>query len=384
MKIFYIAYYEFLKKIRDPKFLIIMILAPIILIFILGNTLNTVLIPDDQVEVITAGYLNNDNGIVSQSFDDFLYSDSINKLLLIEQYKSLEEVQKDLEREKIDIAIYLQKGLSDSIEDGEQVNIILFGDRNVGLVNGLINSFVSDFNLNKTLNDNGSAIALDRDISSEWIKKEASNLERISFSTQERLADAIDIYSVVSMLQFLLIGSFLGLLIVKDNNQPDLRIRLKTIAIKEWQLLFAQVIGNSFFIFISGIIVILFSKYVYNAYWDGNWYIILITVLFFSIFSVLLGLLVGRISNRFTTGQGILIVLMLLFTTASGGITPESTINWLSKITPNYYAKKIIYATLYDYPLDLLLKSGLALLISILLVLSLLYLSGKVNKNGDI
>ncbi|MEJ6952409.1 ABC transporter permease [Natronospora cellulosivora (SeqCode)] len=383
MNILYIAYYEFLKKIRDPKFLLIMIISPIILIFILGTTMTNVLTQTDHSLKFSLAYINHDKDEISQHFDTFLDREEITEIITFYEYNDLDSAYNAFDNQKIDGVIYFPEGLTADFINNENVNITIYTNNNSGLIYGFLNSFTSRLNLMSALSADEMAIKMIESFD-DFTTERGSNLERITITPEERLPEAIDFYSVVSMLQFLLIGSFLGVMLCKWDYQSDLLHRLKTLPIAQWKILSGQVIGNTFFIFISGLSVILFSKFVYNAHWDGNYFLILGTIFFFSFFSLSLGLLIGRLCKSFYLAIGIMIVLNLIFTTASGGFVPQAALPWMSRLSPNYYAKTIIFSSLYDYPRELMYIAVQGLGLFIIVVFLLLVLSGRGQHDGNI
>lgn len=57
----------------------------------------------------------------------------------------------------------------------------------------------------------------------------------------------------------------------------------------------------------------------------------------------------------------VILLLVFLFGTASGSVSPKSTIIAFGFLTPNYYAKELLFGTIYGYPDVVMIRSALVL-----------------------
>lgn len=351
MKVLTVAYYEFLKYIRDIKLVGGLVLFPILLIFILGTTIEGFFSPDDELK-IQSGYVNEDTGIMGSEFERFINSPEIKKALELNKLDSMEEAQKLLEEGKIDAFIHIEKDTSTNIAAGNKQIINLYGSSNVELVEGMVKYFTSTFNtIDALLKVNGTPVAMEKQ----------DHIERVSYNSTGTMPKAIDYYSVLTMLQMLLAGAIFGVLIKTKKYESDLHIRLHSLPIRRTTITLGQLLGSILFVFGSSIVTIAFSKFVYGANWSGNILIIMGTLLLFSAISVGMGLIIGHLTTDLGGAMGIIYILILLFSTISGSISPASSIPSLNFISPNYYAKTIIFGTIYGYSNDIMITSALSL-----------------------
>ncbi|MFZ5986157.1 MAG: ABC transporter permease [Bacillota bacterium] len=372
MKVLTVAYYEILKYIRDIKLLLGLTLFPVLLILILGNTVDGFLLPRDAKKIPT-GYINEDEGIIGSEFENLINSKEVKKLLELKKISSMDEGQKILDEGKIEVLIHIEKNVSYNMASGKEQVIHLYGSKNVEFVESIIKNFTSSFNtVNALLEVKGRPTQINKN----------ENIERVSYQSKGTMPKAIDYYSVLTMLQILLAGAIFGVFIKSKKYESDLNIRLYSLPVPKQIITTGRILGSVIYVFVSSIITVLFSKYVFDANWDGNVLIISGTLLLFSAIAVGMGLVIGSFTSDMSTAMGIIFLIMFFFSAVSGSISPASTIASLSFISPNYYAKTILFGTIYGYPSNVVINSALILAIFCLVIYSLAGLLGR-RENYD-
>lgn len=339
MKILTAAYYEFLKNLRDIKMFAILVIFPILMIYLLGNAIGTYF-SKDASKSIPVGYVNLDKGVVSQEFDKFFDIKEIKERVAITVYNDEKLAQKALDDGKIDAVIYLPRSFSQNLIKGNKQAIYLYGEKNLAFVESLVSSFISKYNA-------ATAII---SVNGKPVRPGSMNvLKRVSYTKNAAVPDAIDYYSVLTLLQMLFMGSMLGVFITSRTSGSDMHIRMYSLPVEKWKLISGKILGGTVYMMLAGIITILFTKYVYHGNWNGNPFIILGTLLLFSLISIGMGIIIGLVIPGFATGLMIIMLLMMFFATASGGIMPSSSMDFLSFLSPNYHAKTILFGTIYGY-----------------------------------
>lgn len=352
MKVLITAYYEFLKHVRDIKMLVVLIIFPILMILILGTAVEGFFSNDAGVR-ISVGYVNLDKGGVGRGLDGFLKAGEISKLLELTKYGDKSQGQKALDEGKNDAMIYLAEDLSQDVLEGKRGSIQVYGNKNVELVENILNNFTSSFN----------AANAAVEVSGPTARPEAADgsvIKRMPFS-KNTAPKVIDYYSVLTLLQILIMGALFGVFITGRTYGSDIHIRNHSLPVGKWTLLSGRIIGSVFFLLLASIVTVVFTKVVYHANWDGNPLIILGVILVFCGIAVGIGVLIGLFTSGFS-GMMAVLLLMTFFGIVSGAISPRSTNNLLGLITPNYYAKVLIFGTIYGYSGQLMTKTALGLL----------------------
>ena len=352
MKILVAAYYEFLKNIRDIKMIALLIIFPILTIYLLGNAIGNYL-STDTGKRITVGYVNRDTGITGKEFNKFLDIKEIKDRLDVVKYKEIDQGRKALDDGKVDTLIYLPEEMSQNMADGSKQSIKLYGNKNLAFVESLLSGFTSTYNsLNAIISTGGNP--------SQTSSEQA--IKRIYYNKNAVLPKAIDYYSVLSLLQVLLMGAIIGVFITTRTYGTDIHVRVHSLPVGKWALLSGRILGSTMFLFLTSIITMLFSKYVFHSNWNGNPLIILGALFLFCLIAIGIGILVGLLIPSFSTALLLIFMLMLFFSVASGAITPSSTIDSLSFISPNYHAKIILFGTIYGYSKQIMIEAALWLL----------------------
>lgn len=365
MKIFWTAYYEFIKNIRDIRVLIALIAFPISIIILLGTAFDGKLSEDNKSQ-ITVGYVILDDGDVGKGFLQLLESEEISKLLKASSYSSEADAADAAGKGRIDNYIVVPENTTKNLLNGTKAEIRLDGNKNIELVETVLNSYIQKSNAYSV------ALQLSKKLP-EAQKETSSNFERIA-SANNKLPTAIDYYSVLTLLQVMAMGAILGINIVGRTQQSNIHIRLYSVPTSKWIVIYGKVLGSSMFLFISCIITVIFTKYVYHANWDGNLLLIALVLIVFSFLSIGIGIMAHAYMNNYISALGIAFLVILVTSSAGGAITPVITFQSLNVINPIYYAKVLIFGVLYNYPNEVMYKSAAGLLSIVVVLYSLSFL----------
>ncbi len=376
MKILWSAYYEFLKNIRDIRILIALILFPISIIILLGTAFNGNLTEDFKNRV-KAGYVILDKGQVGKGIEEFLKTDDINKIIAPMSYSTEAEAQRAIETGKIDNYILIPESTSGKVENEQIAVIRIEGKKNLELIQTILNSYIYRSNaISVAMELSGGHVDIQRPIGI------SETFERIT-PANAKLPEAIDYYSVLTLLQVILMGSILGIMIVNRSQESNLHIRLYALPTSKWTIISGKVLGTAMVLFLSCMITVVFTKYVYHANWEGNLLLIGSVLMIFSFISIGIGIMVHALTNSIVPSLGISFLIMLFAAVAGGAITPTVTIQSLNIINPIYYTKVLIFGAIYNYPEMVMYKAagGLLAILAVIYAISILKLR-RVNYDN--
>lgn len=358
MKILVAAYYEFIKNMRDIKMLACLFIFPILITYILGNVVGGYFMTDIENR-ISIGYINEDIGQVGKEYDSFLQIKEIKNRLNITKFKNKDEAKGALDKGEIHAAIYLPYNLTENLKDGRSSSIELYGKKNLEFIESVTGSFVSSYNAVNT-------VILSGNMPSKV--NYSSSIQRIQYTKFSKLPSVMDYYAVLELFNVLILGAILGALIISRDDNSDMHIRISSLPTGKFTITVGRILGSSLFLFSVSIIIMLFTKYVYHANWDGNMFIILGTLFAFSMISVGLGVLVKLLVSSFSSALLIILLIMMFFGVVSGAISPIYADGKISMLSPNYHAKILIFGTIYGYSKAIMLKSTAYLLGFIVLI----------------
>lgn len=317
MRILHIAYYNFKRKFRGsiPP----MIVLPLVLIFILGNSLKLLYGPINEGKVDTLA----------------IYSTRVNEFKSIESFLNGNKSF----RKYIKIVKVTQKEKAmDEIKEGKYDALIDVENRRIysNAINRIDASLIQSFI--KTYNFSGNK------------KIQSSNIKNMYNSTNRRM-NAMGYYSVTMLVMIILYGAELGI----DSVNDDEGMINKTVSLpmRREEMIIGGNLGAILVMFISSIIIIVFSKFVYGAYFGSNYFLLMLVVILFIFFSVNLGSAICLMVKDGRTASYIIQTLAVIFTFLGGGyFTTEVFSASLQKIiflSPNYAEQNILFEIIYGY-----------------------------------
>jgi ABC-2 type transport system permease protein len=351
MKFLIAAWYEFLKNIRDIKMLGFIVVFPIIVSYLIGSAVEGFFEPYDG-EPIQAAYVNLDNGPVGKAFGLFLEDREIMDRLTARPYANLEEGRKAMDSGACTVLIHVPAGLSDAVLQGTGGKIELYGGTDIEFVHALADAFISSFNANlASVQAGGAPLQMER----------VDATVRVNRTKGGVFPDLTDYYSVLVLLQALIIGAIFGVYITARNYGSDIHIRIHALPVKPWTLLFGRIAGSVAYLLLASFATILFTKYAMGADWSGSVPLMIGTLAVFSFIVVCLGVICGKLFRRVSTSIAVTFLLMFFCGTMSGSVSPKSGMTALGFLTPNYYAKTLLFGTIYGYPDQVMIQAALML-----------------------
>lgn len=351
MKFLTTAYYEFKKNVRDIKMAAILLLFPIITIYILGNAVGSFFTNDIEEKIPIGLFIENDSPLGAE-LQHFLRNDDLKSRIDLKLYNGLELGEANIQNGYLHVFIHVK-----------EETIFLVGKKNVEFIESLMVSFVTSYNSVQALIQAKADIIL---------PEKNGSLNRIYHTEDFVPPKIIDYYSVLTLLQVLIIGALHGVYIVSQTPNSDMHIRLNSLPVHKWTILLGRSIGSVVYLFLASVIVIMFTKFVYNANWGGNALIIASTFFIFCFLAVGLGLIIGTLVKNTSVSLLIVLLFMMFFGTVSGAISPVAVSDIFSFLSPNHHAKQLLFGTIYNYPSSIKLQAAFSLATYVVIIYSLL------------
>ncbi len=347
MKLFHIAYYVVLRNFRDRKTLMQMLLFPIILIFILGSALSNSF-NFDNISKLNVAYLNEDadKGPLSSAFTEFLKND-VKELLEIKEAFSYEDGKQQVQEGKIEAFIYIDKDFTKNMLSGDDININVYNSVHssfrASMVKNIVDSFVDGSNAyTAAARLGGQPQGFER----------YKNLESTPISAEITRPKSIDYYAVTMLIMAMMFGTMYGGQAVTEDKLRNTYIRLNTAPIKQTELVLGQILGTIVTLFMQALIIIGITKYIYKANWGNNMAFVLFVCFSVIVLAVSLGILVFKLMKTHNAANGLLTLLVNVFTFISGGYVPidmlSENMERISVISPNYLAQQAIFNSIFS------------------------------------
>jgi len=327
MKILHISFKDLLVTLKDKKSMALIILMPIVLILVLGMALNSTFkstsVTIDKFDVAVA---DNDNNAYSKEFKDTLKSKEVSKLI---NYKKMSETfAKDKIRNgQLPVLIVIPKGYSKSIQNGKKSNIEIYSDPGNTVDAKTIESFVKSYTgtvssiqaavqaSNKQLKNyklNGDMII--NKLVTET-KSSSSKLTNSSLKSKNNLS-AMQYYSAAMLVMYALFVGSLGTTSMLEEREAGTLKKLLTTTASKFQILSGKVLGVFFLGIFDVIVLIAFTKLVFNVSWGNSLsglILISLAMIFASCgFSIFLSLIFKSTKSVFLTSAVIIMIMSFI------------------------------------------------------------------------
>ncbi len=348
MRFLVAAWYEFLKNLRDIKMVVFLIVFPIVTIYLIGSAVQGFFEPDTGT-VIEVAYVNEDDGAIGQGLDAFFDNDELRDKLDVSKYDSLDEGEKALSEGSSTVLVSVPDGMTDALMQGESAKIAISGSTGLEIVETMVNNYASAVNAN--------VVAAEAGIEPAQAER-TSVVERVDRTENGSFPSLIDYYAVLILLEALVIGGIFGANISASNYGSDIHIRTHALPVNPFTLLFGRVIGSVAYLMLTSVATILFTSLVYGVNWGSNLPVLLGTLGLFCMVMVGIGVICGRVLKKISTAIMMVFALMFFFGTVSGSVSPLSGVTTIGFLTPNYYAKILLFGSIYGYPDHVMISSA--------------------------
>lgn len=175
------------------------------------------------------------------------------------------------------------------------------------------------------------------------LERDRSVIEETKIVTEGKIPRGIDYYSVVTLFQFLIFGSIFGVFAITKDIGNHTYSRLQAAPVHWLQVIIGKYIGSVLALFIICIFIFLGTKFVYQANWNMDLWLILVVLLLFTSVSISIGMIVALLTKSTVISTLVLFVVMFVFTLVAGGFSPMEgeLFERLSQFSPNTYAQRV-------------------------------------------
>jgi ABC-2 type transport system permease protein len=363
MKISMIAFYTFLRNVRDVKSIIAFILMPLTLILILGAVVDSDFAPK-TVEPVKVGYLSEDEGMISSTIVQFLKSEEFGSLLQLEEVANVDQGTEWIKSGELNSFIHVPANSSQRLEQGVEARIEFYSKGEASFIQTALENFIQTFNLDDTLlRINGQSLENERI---------SSNILEVKIVTEGIIPRGIDYLTITMLLQCLLYGALFGVLVINKDMGNHTYSRLLAAPVHSSRILLGKLTGSTITLYGIALFIFLLTKYAFGANWNGSLWMILLVLFLFTVISVSLGMLLAYLTKSTMISSLTIFVFATVCTVVSGGYTPVEgeVFDLLSRFAPNSYAQKALFADIYEGTIEHTTILGLVLYTGIILLLT--------------
>ncbi|QPQ30237.1 ABC transporter permease [Lysinibacillus sp. JNUCC 51] len=337
-------YYSGKRILMDPKPIFVRLLSFMVIILILGTAFK------DQFNVtsldkVKVAYSNEDSGPLGELFiKSMIGSQDIKSLAEFEQVHSLDEGREILNNDEADAFIYIPNGFSNQGKTkGTSKTVEVYLAKSTGVDTTIVRNVVDT--LVNGMNTAGVVATMSGDLQVEQANSDTSLKEEPL--TDSKSATAMGYYAIAMLLMFLLRGQEYGVSGMGEDYLGTVGDRLKLSPIKPFEQYLGKTIGLSLVTFLQGMVIILFTKYVYDVDWGDHFAVIVLVVFVFSLLTTTLGGMLTILTQDPVKADSIANIVTLGSTFLIGGFVIVDFGDFAA-IAPSYYAKSAIFNVVYN------------------------------------
>ncbi|KAB3533584.1 ABC transporter permease [Alkaliphilus pronyensis] len=346
MNILYIFYYTILRFIRDRKGFMSMLLLPVVVILVLGTALSSTFKHSD-ISITPVAYLNLDNGTASNAFNEFIKLEDIEEIISVKTVASYDEGIEMIRNREVAAMIYINENYTQNLKNGGTGDIEIIKSQHssfgASVVSSVIDSYVNAANAIEASGKLGNFIPQ---------FSRSDSVKKMPINSTGRTPTSMDYYSVTMLVMTIMYGAHYGIDELGKDYFESIGQRLKSAPIKSYEMYVGKTIGIVITLFLQALILVLFTKYVFNVNWGNNLTEVLFICLILSMLSIGLGVMICMVSSSRRKATSLISILVPVFTFVAGGYFPIDNVGGIIEkikyISPNYLAQRAIFNLVYE------------------------------------
>lgn len=291
---------------------------------------------------MNVGYFSQDVGLLDSSLNEFFTAKKTKSVLEMKKVKTLESGMDQVKSGKLKGLVYLEKGMSNSFKNGEQVKINFYSKEKTSYVQPVLESFVRSFNIGNTL--------IKIDGQQLQPKSTLSIIKEVKIITKGKIPRGIDYYSLTALFQSLLFGAIFGVFAITKDMGNHTNLRLAAAPVQPSKVILGKLVGSTMTLYSISLLIFLVSKFIYKANWEGSLWLILLVLFLFSAIAVAFGMILAYLSKSTMASSLSIFIIGTVLTLVSGGFSrmEGKVIAMLSYLSPNTYAQKALFTNIYE------------------------------------
>lgn len=368
MNILYIAISTIKRNFRDKKSMFRSVLMPILMIMILGTALNSAFV-GQKIDKFDVCYLNLDSGTQGSGFTKFLNYDEIKDVLNIKGVASIEEGEKLINEKKAVSLVVVPKDYSEKLSLGENAVIQIYNTKYTDFKNEIVENIVEAYN-----SAGNSILAAAKLNPSNLGYTRYNTVNESIISTEGKAPRAIDYYGVAMLVLAIMGSASFAADMVSEDYFENVGARIGAAPVKSYERLMGKVLGCVFDMFIKAVIIIAFSKLVYNVNWGSSYGMLALIIISAAVYATIFGMFITMAVGSGSRASGIISILSNVFTFIAGGyaliVTQDVSESIVMHLSPNFYPTtallNVIYSNNYKVNIHFFNTSGYVLVLWVL------------------
>jgi len=336
LSILNIAWKGIKTDFRQTKTLFFMLAFPILLMLVLGTALSntfTTSLPVDDLHVL---YKDTTQGGSFQQFMNAAEKSGIHFKKAAEKIDGKREVKQST-----------YDGYVEVTEKGVQLYVNNENNIKANILQGMLSAYVNKYNIASEI----MKTAPDK-LNSAFTSREQSDFIKEASINPNKEPGSMDYYAIVITTMIVLYGAMSASSLIVSERVRRTADRLIAAPVRKSEIFIGKVLGSLVSNGLSIILVILFSKLLFNANWGSHLGLVFLVLLTEVVFAVSLGIGVSFLTKTSTAPQVIIMLFVQLASFFGGAyfkiVNPEGIFKFITDLSPltwmNSAMTKIIYA----------------------------------------
>lgn len=367
MKMLEVIIKELKQDLRNRKSMIFMVLFPIILIMVLGAALSSQFDSNTVIKDMKVAYKIQQGSVMGDSFKGFIVAMKKKDIT----FKECEDEKKAIDKVKENEYTCFVKIGMDALDlyknDKYQIK--------AGMVEGILNNFVQKGSVYNALRINNHKI--ERNTAG----KGEGDYVKIEALKGKKQPGSLDYYAITMLTLIIMYGAMNGAWAIKNERMKNTESRVLCAPISKLSYFIGKLLGTFVTVFLQISAVILFSKYVLNAYWGENMVDVLIVLSSLILFSLSMGICVALVVKNENLMSTIISSLIPFVAFFGGAYFPIKTkegsfLEKIVELSPLHWTNKSLFKIIYDGSSSFMgnaLAVNIGLAIAFILIASLFF-----------
>lgn len=334
------AWSEVVRMLRVRTVLLMLIGLPLLLIFLLGNGLESDFKPV-KISAYVAG-----TGPIAEAAKQYLSSQEIEVYAKTKLLADEEEVRSDMSNGTADFGFVIPEQAAEKKGGGLDQVLYLPGrytERNMA-AESVLNKFLSEVEI-----QTAAAIVLPDLVQTQINTNGTANIVQVgTLLTGDNVEygqfSALQYYAVAYLIMFLLYGGMSVSVSLSEEREKGTLHRLYAMPVSVHSMLIGKLFGVTLFSIIQSVVIVSFTKMVYGVNWGMNYYGIALICMLISIATVGFAVILSSFIRSRRVLESVYSLLITSMTFLSGGMIANlgETVRNIGKYTINHWANEAL------------------------------------------
>lgn len=385
MNLVYIACNTFIRGIKDWKYILIIIIAPIVTTILVGSISDS----KDQLDDITKTrlvYCSEDRNFIGKSFEQLAGSEQIGRSFDIKRVSNQEEGNKLIETRSADAFIYISRDASNAIAKGENAEILV-SSPGYSPAAILAQSFAHRINAlaesEKIAAGQQPMPGNDKQTGKAVLAGTGQLTESIALSPASGIMSGVSKWSYLNLMLYIFYGCMVSSMSLISLVKMNIGRRVDSAPVGRFTKTAGILLGNSMILLFAEILNLIITKFALGANWNGSIPILAAVFVFYAILCSSIGTLLALVFKN--TGICVLIVIcanILLGNTMVMTVTgaDNNVLKSFNRVSPHYQSYMAITNSIYQGNREFISRPVITLATMALVLMLLTVYAGRRRK----